>query len=99
MARFELPRRTSLEDHRASGLEPTNVLSGFRTQDGLGYYEETRDMASHFFISYLAKGTYVFEYPLRAQHRGHFAAGIAEIQCLYAPEFNGHSESVALTVE
>jgi hypothetical protein len=25
--------------------------------------------------------------------------GIAEIQCLYAPEFNSHSESIALEVK
>ncbi|MGH7740965.1 MAG: alpha-2-macroglobulin family protein, partial [Candidatus Eiseniibacteriota bacterium] len=51
-----------LKDYRGSGVEPVNVLSGYRYQDGLAYYEETRDVASHFFIDYLPKGTYVFEY-------------------------------------
>jgi hypothetical protein len=41
-----------------------------KSQDGLIYYETTRDTASHFFIHYLPKGTYVFEYPARIQHRG-----------------------------
>ncbi len=88
-----------LKDYRASGVEPVNVMSGYRTQDGLAYYEETRDVASHFFIDYLPKGTYVFEYPVRVQLRGRYTSGVAEIQCLYAPEFNSHSGSVPLVVE
>ena len=85
-----------LKDYRGSGVEPTNVLSGYRYQDGLAYYEQTRDTASHFFIDYLPKGTYVFEYPARVQHAGRYQSGMAEIQCMYAPEFGGHSESVWL---
>jgi uncharacterized protein YfaS (alpha-2-macroglobulin family) len=88
-----------LKDHRGSGTEPVNVLSGYRFQDGLGYYESTRDTASHFFVDYLPKGTYVFEYPVRVQHRGEYPTGIASIQCMYAPEFNSHSGSIPLKVE
>ncbi len=87
-----------LKDQRGSGTEPVNVLSGYRYQDGLAYYESTRDTASHFFIDYLPKGTYVFEYSTRIQHRGQYPTGVAEIQCMYAPEFNSHSESLMLTV-
>ena len=88
-----------LKDQRGSGTEPVNVLSRYRYQDGLGYYETTRDVASHFFIDYLPKGVYVFEYTVRVQHRGLYQTGIAEIQCLYAPEFNSHSESFNLNVK
>lgn len=88
-----------LKDQRGSGTEPVNVLSGYRFQDGLAYYESTRDTASHFFIEYLPKGTYVFETIARVQLRGRYQSGVAEIQCLYAPEFNSHSGSVELRVE
>ncbi len=88
-----------LKDYRGSGTEPVNVLSGYRSQDGLLYYESTRDTASHFFIDYLPKGTYVFEYSVRVQHRGSYQTGIADVQCMYAPEFSSHSGSVGLTVE
>jgi hypothetical protein len=88
-----------LKDQRGSGTEPVNVLSGYRYQDGLRYYESTRDTASHFFIDYLPKGTYVFEYATRVQLRGEYQTGVASIQCMYAPEFNSHSESFALTVK
>jgi hypothetical protein len=88
-----------LKDQRGSGTEPVNVLSSYRYQDGLAYYESTRDTASHFFIDYLPKGTYVFEYSTRVQLRGQYQTGVAEIQCMYAPEFNSHSESLLLSVQ
>jgi hypothetical protein len=88
-----------LKDQRGSGTEPVNVLSRYKYQDGLAYYESTRDTASHFFIDYLPKGTYVFEYATRVQHRGTYQTGMASIQCMYAPEFNSHSQSFTLTVQ
>lgn len=88
-----------LKDQRGSGTEPVNVLSGYRYQDGLDYYESTRDTASHFFIEHLRKGTYVFEHSTRVQLKGSYQSGIAEIQCMYAPEFNSHSQSTLLEVE
>ena len=87
-----------LKDLRGSGLEPVDVLSGYRYQDGLRYYQSTKDVATHFFIDYLPKGTYVFEYDLRVQLRGRYESGIAEIQCMYAPEFSSHSKSRLLIV-
>lgn len=87
-----------LKDQRGSGTEPISVLSGYRYQDGLGYYESTRDTATHFFMDYLPKGVYVFEYSTRIQHKGKYQTGIANIQCMYAPEFNSHSESFDLDV-
>jgi hypothetical protein len=88
-----------LKDYRGSGTEPVNVLSRYRYQDGLAYYETTRDTASHFFIDYLPKGTYVFEYAVRVVHKGQYQTGVADIQCMYAPEFNSHSESIPLEVK
>jgi uncharacterized protein YfaS (alpha-2-macroglobulin family) len=87
-----------LKDARGSGTEPVNVLSQYRHQDGLGYYETTRDTASHFFIDYLPRGTYVFEYSTRVAHKGEYQTGFAQIQCMYAPEFNSHSNSFTLVV-
>ena len=88
-----------MSDQRGSGTEPVNVLSGYRYRDGLAYYESTRDASSHFFIDYLPKGTYVFEYPVKVFHRGRYQSGIANIQSMYAPEFNSHSASQWLEVK
>ena len=87
-----------LKDARGSGTEPVNVLSGYRWQDGLGYYEVTRDAATHFFIDSLPAGTHVLETSARIQHAGIYQSGIAEIRCLYAPEFNAHSGSTTIEV-
>ncbi|HYC27859.1 MAG TPA: alpha-2-macroglobulin family protein, partial [Chitinophagaceae bacterium] len=88
-----------LKDMRASSLEPVNVLSAYKWQGGLGYYESTKDASTNFFFSYLRKGTYVFEYPLFVTHTGTFSNGITTIQCMYAPEFSSHSEGVKIIVE
>lgn len=87
-----------LKDMRAATMEPVNVLSSYKWQDGLGYYESTRDASTNFFISYLRKGTYIFEYPTFITHSGVFSVGIATIQCMYAPEFNSHSEGMKIRV-
>lgn len=88
-----------MKDMRPSGVEPANVLSGYRYQGGLGYYESTRDLASHFYFDYLPKGTYVFEYPLTVVHKGNFTGGITTIQSMYAPEFSSHSQGARLSVK
>jgi len=88
-----------LKDLRGSNLEPQNVLSGYRWQGLLGYYESTRDASTNFFINYLPKGTHVFEYALFVTHRGTFNAGLSTIQCLYAPEFSAHSEGQQITTD
>ncbi len=88
-----------MKDMRAAGFEPINVFSGYRYQDGLGYYESTKDAATNFFFDYLPKGTYVFEYPLRVNMSGDFSNGITSIQCMYAPEFTSHSEGVRVLVK
>jgi uncharacterized protein YfaS (alpha-2-macroglobulin family) len=88
-----------LKDMRASGTEPINVLSGYKWQDVLGYYEVTKDASTNFFIDAVQKGTYVFEYPLYITHVGTFSVGLATIQCMYAPEFTSHSQSIKLVVK
>ncbi len=87
-----------MKDMRASCMEPTNVISQYKYQDGLGYYETTKDVSTNFFFGYLNKGTYVFEYPMFVTHSGNFSNGITTIQCMYAPEFTAHSEGVRVKV-
>jgi uncharacterized protein YfaS (alpha-2-macroglobulin family) len=88
-----------MKDMRAAGFEPINVLSRSKWQDGLWYYESTGDAATNFFIEYLRKGTFVFEYPLRVFNKGDFSNGITTIQCMYAPEFTSHSEGIRVNVK
>ena len=88
-----------LKDTRSATMEPVNVLSGFKWQDRLGYYESTKDASTNFFIGQLNKGTYVFDYPVYITHTGVFSTGNASIQCMYAPEFTANSGGMILRVE
>jgi uncharacterized protein YfaS (alpha-2-macroglobulin family) len=88
-----------LKDMRAAGFEPVETLSGYKFQDGLYYYQSPRDLSVNFFIGWLPKGTYVFEYPLRVSLKGNFSNGVTTVQCMYAPEFSSHSEGIRVTVE
>lgn len=88
-----------LKDMRAAGFEPINVLSQYKWQDGLGYYESTKDASTNFFFDYLPKGVFVFEYDLRVNNAGNFSNGISTIQSMYAPEFSSHSKGVRVNVD
>lgn len=88
-----------MKDMRGSCMEPVNVISQYKWNGGLGYYESTKDASTDFFFDILRKGTYVFEYTLFVTHTGTFSNGVTTIQCMYAPEFSSHSEGVKVNVE
>ena len=88
-----------IKDMRSAGMEPVDVLSGMVYSGGLGFYRNTRDAATNFFIDHLQKGAYVLEYDVFVSHRGDFSNGITTIQCMYAPEFTSHSEGIRLQID
>jgi uncharacterized protein YfaS (alpha-2-macroglobulin family) len=88
-----------IKDMRASGFEPVNILSTYKWQQGMGYYESTRDAATNFFIDRMPKGTYVFEYDVRANNAGNFSNGITSLQNMYAPELSAHSEGIRVEIK
>ena len=79
-------------------LARTLDLGGYRWKAGLGYYESTKDASTNFFFHFIPMGTHVFEYPMFVSHNGRFSAGIASVECMYAPEFRAHSEGSILRV-
>lgn len=88
-----------LKDLRASGLEPTSVISRYKWQNGIGYYQSTKDAATHFFIDFMPKGVYVFEYDLAANNAGDFSNGFTQLQSFYAPEFLSRTQGERLSIE
>jgi hypothetical protein len=80
-----------LKDLRASGFEPMDVISGYHWSGGIGYYQSTKDLATHFFIDHLPRGKFVIEYPVTVAQAGSYSEGLATLQCMYAPEFSDHS--------
>ncbi|MDD3320804.1 MAG: alpha-2-macroglobulin family protein [Paludibacter sp.] len=89
----------TLKDLRAACFEPVDQRSGCEWKEGVCYYQTTKDASTQFFFSYLPKGTYVFEYELWANNSGTFTSGIANIQCLYAPEFVSHTGGEVIVVK
>ncbi len=88
-----------MKDMRAACMEPVNVISQYKYQGGLGYYESTKDASTNFFFGWLNRGSYVFEYAMFVTHAGNFSNGITTIQCMYAPDFTSHSEGIRVSVE
>ncbi|MBK6818024.1 MAG: hypothetical protein IPG82_21895 [Saprospiraceae bacterium] len=88
-----------LKDMRAAGLEPINVISQYKYQGGLGYYESTKDLATHFFFDHIVPGTYVFEYAMRVAQKGDFSNGISTLECMYAPEFSSHTSGATVSIK
>lgn len=80
-----------LKDERAACLEPVTSLSGYRWQNGLGYYAAVKDASSEFFMEQLRKGTYVLDSTYYIARDGEYVTGIATIQSAYAPEYSAHT--------
>lgn len=88
-----------LKDYRAAGFEPVDVLSGYKWKNGLGYYESIRDAATNFFIDYLPKGVFVFEYDVKANNAGVFSNGYTLLQNMYAPEMSSKSAGSKVSIQ
>jgi uncharacterized protein YfaS (alpha-2-macroglobulin family) len=88
-----------VRDPRAAGLEPGVVVSGYKWDVGVGWYEEVRDSGTNFFFESLPAGEYTLKYRVRANMAGSFRVGPATVQSMYAPEFSGYSAGAALTVK
>jgi uncharacterized protein YfaS (alpha-2-macroglobulin family) len=88
-----------IRDQRASGTEPSDVLSEYHWQNGLGYYQSTRDASTNFFIDNMPKGNYQMNYTLKVEQAGVFNSGMATAQCMYAPEYAVNSQALILKVE
>ncbi|MBO4907400.1 MAG: hypothetical protein J5486_10310 [Bacteroidaceae bacterium] len=88
-----------LRADRAACTEPAITRSGYHYQGGLGYYLAQHDAHTDYFFEHLPKGTYVLEERAFIDRDGKYTTGIAKIQCLYAPEFGGHTNSCDITTK
>ena len=85
-----------LRDPRPAGAEPQNVLSRYKWDLGIFWYEEMRDSGANFFFEWLPAGEYTFKYRMRANMAGTFRVAPATVQSMYAPEFNAYSAGATL---
>ncbi|MPS72021.1 MAG: hypothetical protein E2590_02620 [Chryseobacterium sp.] len=87
-----------LKDMRAAGFEPLDVISGYQWKNNLGYYQSTKDASTNFYIEYMPKGKYVFEYDYVANASGKFSNGITTLQNYYAPQMNAHTQGTKVLI-
>lgn len=87
-----------LKDGRASGMEPLNELSSYKSQDGLHYYQSSSDASTHFFFQHLPRGVFILEYEVKTNVAGTFALDPAVFQSYYAPEFQAKSNGMKLKI-
>ncbi|CAI8775860.1 alpha-2-macroglobulin family protein [Chryseobacterium sp. IT-36CA2] len=87
-----------IKDMRAAGFEPVDTLSGYQWKNNLGYYQSTKDASTNFYIQYMPKGKYVFEYDVVANASGKFSNGITTMQNYYAPQMNAHTKGSNVTI-
>ena len=88
-----------VKDERAACMEPVDALSGYRWNRNMGYYQETKDASTSFYMDMLRKGTHVLEYEVYITSSGRYSQGIATAQSVYAPEFVGHGVGGSLMVK
>jgi hypothetical protein len=87
-----------VKDLRAAGTEPVLVLSSHRYENGLSFYQTSRDASTEFFLDYLPKGNHTLSYELVISASGKQSMGYSMIECLYAPEFRANSSSKRIWV-
>ena len=87
-----------IKDLRGIGFEPVDVISNYRSFGSVQAFQVTKDLSSNFFVSYLSKGSHTLTYDVRVFNAGTYSDGLAQIQCIYAPEFISHSEGNKISV-
>ena len=88
-----------LKDMRAAGFEPIDVISRYQWKNNLGYYQSTKDASTNFYIEYMPKGKYVFEYDYICNASGKFSNGITTLQNYYAPQMNAHTQGSTVEIK
>ena len=90
-----------LKDMRAASFEPVNTSAGRRwgMGSGISYYAAPENSCNNFYIDRMEKGSYRIEYDLNVQKPGVYQAGLAVMQCLYAPAFRATSTAQTVSVD
>lgn len=88
-----------LRGSRPACLEPVTQLSGYRWQNGLGYYRAMHDASTDYCFDRLPRGTYVLEEEFNVSQLGNYQTGLSTLQCQYAPEFQGRTSSRSVMVK
>lgn len=87
-----------LEDHKPSGFEPIDRLSGY-IEGELHPYRELRDDRVCYYLEHMPAGRHTLRYQLRAENPGDQIVALpAKIEAMYSPELVGNSDEFRLKV-
>lgn len=75
-----------------ANTESTVRLSGCGWKDGMPFYREIHDSHATYYFPSLPRGTYILEEDQMVMRMGQYNTGVAQIECLYAPEFRAHTD-------
>lgn len=73
-------------------------MSQYVWNNSLGAYRESRPDRTNFYIYYMPKGVYVYEYKLYATVAGTYTSGVAVVTCDQAPDLTAHSSGSRLKI-
>lgn len=80
-------------------FESVSQRSGYQWMGGRGGYLALHDASSDVFFDRFTKGTATVDLEYYVTRSGEYLSGIATVQCMYAPEFGGHTKSERIRVE
>ncbi len=80
-------------------FEPTDQSSGYRWMNGRGGYVARHDASVDVFFDSFTKGSSTFDLDYYVTRSGEYLTGAATVQCAYAPEYAGHTDSVRIKVD
>ncbi|GEM_PF-4364672 len=89
----------SVSDLKPAAFENQDLLSNWKYNNRLSYYQEMQNSQTNFYFDYLPNGTYELKYTLRPTTAGVYNAGAAVIQSQFAPQFGAHSAGFYIKVK
>ena len=89
----------ALKAARPACLEPVQPLSGYQWNTDAPAYRAVGDVSNDFYFEAFRKGGHVITEEYFVRRAGTYSAGVAKVQCLYAPEYCATSASATLRVE
>ncbi len=85
-------------DRNAACMEPAQQLSGYRFQDRLWFYRETKDTENRMFIELIEPGTYIVDYEMYITATGKYSSGVATLQSQLNPAIDANSSARRIVV-
>lgn len=78
-------------------LEPLRQLSGYQWLGGRGGYLSIHDASFDIYFDGFTRGTSTVDADYSVVRAGTYEVGISTVECAYAKQFGGHTESVKIT--